>query len=286
MLNFFISFLLGTYQLNITPPSDPPADPPAAPPADPPADPPENWLASLPEDIRDNPSLAKFSDPATLAKSYINAQQMIGRDKIPMPQSDDDWQETFNRLGRPEDAAGYDFTAAQLPEGVEVPEATQLAIRGALHQSGLNNAQAESVYNFITGQMAESAEGIQAEEKEFRDATEAKLKEQWGDTYPEKLAIAKRAVEVLGDDDILQYMEDSGLGDDPILIKFFAEIGDKLLEDTQLDGLGGSDARTPDDIKAEIGELQGKSAYMDNKDPEHKALVKKVSKLYEILHAA
>ena len=44
-----------------------------------------SWRDSLPEDIRDNSSLSKFTDVSTLAKSYINAEQMIGKDKFTIP---------------------------------------------------------------------------------------------------------------------------------------------------------------------------------------------------------
>ncbi len=43
---------------------------------------PVGFLDSLPEDLRGEPSLRTFTDPASLAKSYVNAQRMIGADKI------------------------------------------------------------------------------------------------------------------------------------------------------------------------------------------------------------
>ena len=39
---------------------------------------PVGFLDSLPEDLRNEPSLRLFSDPASLAKSYVHAQRMIG----------------------------------------------------------------------------------------------------------------------------------------------------------------------------------------------------------------
>jgi hypothetical protein len=46
---------------------------------------PVGFLDSLPEDLRMEPSLRNFTDPASLAKSYVHAQRMIGADKIPLP---------------------------------------------------------------------------------------------------------------------------------------------------------------------------------------------------------
>ena len=39
-----------------------------------------SWRDSLPEELKTNASLEKFSDVSTLAKSYINAESMIGKD--------------------------------------------------------------------------------------------------------------------------------------------------------------------------------------------------------------
>ena len=43
-----------------------------------------NWRTELPDDIREHSSLSSIQDVGNLAKSYINAQSMIGRDKIPV----------------------------------------------------------------------------------------------------------------------------------------------------------------------------------------------------------
>ena len=44
-----------------------------------------NWMSSLPSDLQTNDSLTKFSSVESLAKSYINAQGIIGADKIVKP---------------------------------------------------------------------------------------------------------------------------------------------------------------------------------------------------------
>ena len=44
-----------------------------------------SWRDSLSDDLKTNASLQKFSDVGTLAKSYINAEQMIGKDKMVVP---------------------------------------------------------------------------------------------------------------------------------------------------------------------------------------------------------
>ena len=63
-----------------------------------------SWRDSLPDDIKGNTSLEKFSDVSTLAKSYINAESMIGKDKMVVPgvnTTEDEWNDIYTKLGRP-----------------------------------------------------------------------------------------------------------------------------------------------------------------------------------------
>ena len=73
---------------------------------------PVSFLESLPEEIRNEPRLRTFTDPGTLAKSYVSAQRMIGADKVAIPGSSataDDWREVYTRLGAPTEASQYEL---------------------------------------------------------------------------------------------------------------------------------------------------------------------------------
>ena len=63
-----------------------------------------NWRESLPDDLRDDPSLKSIQDVPGLAKSFIHAQKMVGADKIPVPTehaTKEDWDAVYSKLGRP-----------------------------------------------------------------------------------------------------------------------------------------------------------------------------------------
>ena len=60
------------------------------------------WHDSLPEDVRDHPSLSTFTDTGALAKSYVHAQSMIGADKVAIPgkwADENDWNAGYDTLG-------------------------------------------------------------------------------------------------------------------------------------------------------------------------------------------
>ena len=82
------------------------------------------FFDSLPEDLRAEPSLRNFTDPVSLAKSYVHAQRMIGADKIPLPgksATDDEWRQVYKRLGAPDNPKGYDFKVS--PDAMRDTEA-------------------------------------------------------------------------------------------------------------------------------------------------------------------
>ena len=96
-----------------------------------------NWRDSLSEDIRDNESLSKFTDIGALAKSYINAEQMIGKDKIVIPSTEDEWSNAYQKLGRPDSPDGYEIGKV---EGLEVNDDAMGFFKGLFHQTGLNQS--------------------------------------------------------------------------------------------------------------------------------------------------
>ena len=85
---------------------------------------PDDWRSTIPEEIRGHKSLDHIQDVGALAKSYVNAQSMIGADKVAIPgkhATDDDWIEVYARLGRPDSPEGYELQN-NLAEGVEADE--------------------------------------------------------------------------------------------------------------------------------------------------------------------
>jgi hypothetical protein len=72
----------------------------------------KTWKEAISEEFRNDPNIEKFTEIDALAKSYINATQMIGKDKVAVPNknsTDDQWNEVYDKLGRPESADKYSF---------------------------------------------------------------------------------------------------------------------------------------------------------------------------------
>jgi ABC-type branched-subunit amino acid transport system substrate-binding protein len=77
-------------------------------------------------------------------------------------------------------------------------------------------------------------------------------------------------------------MEASGLGNDPDVLKAFANIAKTTMADKDLAGpsSGTQMALTPEEARAEASTIMSHPAYTDKRHPEHNSMVKKVQALF------
>ena len=115
-----------------------------------------DWRSQIPEEIRDHKSLAHFTDVGAMAKSLVNAQSMIGADKVAIPgkhATDEDWGEVWRKLGRPDTPDGYELVN-EMPEGIEQNDDMLNWFRNTAHEIGMTPTQAQKMlgrYNQFLG---------------------------------------------------------------------------------------------------------------------------------------
>ena len=246
----------------------------------------DDWRSTIPEEIRGHKSLEHIQDVGALAKSYVNAQSMIGADKIAIPgkhATDEDWGEVYRRLGRPDTPEGYELVN-EVPEGVEANDNILDWFRGAAHEAGLTPGQAQKLlagYNDMLGGMTQVDEG-QAEQA--RLDTEVELKREYGAAYEDRMTNGNAVLQEFGTDDITEIPLADGrlLGDHPEMIKMMVNIGEfinsKIGEDS-LEGIKTSGAMTPADAQERVNELTAQgSPYWDQRHPEHEFYVNEALK--------
>tara|TARA_R100001369_G_C3312501_1_gene167576 strand:- start:879 stop:1706 length:828 start_codon:yes stop_codon:yes gene_type:complete len=244
------------------------------------------WRDSLPDDLKSNNSLSKFSDVSTLAKSYINAEQMIGKDKMVVPgdnTTEDEWNDIYTKLGRPSDAGSYELNVA-LEEGQEIDPTLFSGFKEAAHANGLSPKQAQGILDYYgkisqQGMEQDANSSVLAQESNARE-----LREEWGRSYDDNLAkAASIGKQYLGEDAFqLQMADGSMLGDNPTLIKGLAKLAMVMSEDTLV---GDKDSVTSNaGVQQQLNDLtkQG-SAYWNKQDPNHDATVQKVYALRQVV---
>jgi len=242
-----------------------------------------DWKASLSEEIRSDKSLENIKDIEGLAKSYVHAQKMVGSDKIPVPNkyaTDKDWDAVYEKLGRPKSADGYKY---DLPQDKQVDEASLKEFSNQAHKLGLLPTQANGVVKFYNEMTAKSIQDADSKALAARENSTKELKQEWGQAFDQKINQAATLAKSVGATELFDtnLADGTKLGDHPVMIKAFAELANKMGEDT-ITQASGPAYLTPNQIEKQIGELtQVGSAYWDKNHINHQAAVEEVLALRE-----
>ena len=246
---------------------------------------PVSFLESLPEDIRNEPSLRTFTDPGALAKSYVNAQRMIGADKIALPgksATDDDWREVYTRLGAPTDVKGYNFDG-----DVPLEQNYLNSFKEHALTAGLNTRQANQMMNFVRDTIQGMNESTSKSTEEALYAGEQELRQEYGQAFEQRLQMAQMAAkQLLGGTELLDEITLSDgrmLGDHPDIIRMFSNIASMIGEDN-LAGDTTELIMTPEEASRQIAEMTRRDGpYFDRMHPEHDTYVAEVLRLREYM---
>lgn len=251
-----------------------------------------NWRMKISDaTLREHPSLASIQDLDGLVKSYVNAQKLIGAEKVALPNekwTDAEWNEFFNKMGRPKTAEGYQFTRPQMPEGIDYDEAMHEHFFNEMHTAGLSQRQAEKLYNTFNEYQLKQFEKHQMDHERQCEAAIENLKKEWNRFFDTKLNHARLAVKTFGGPTLQNKLDTTGLGNDPDIIKAFAEMGAILAEDTTHGAARTSFTANPESAKAEINNLNLDSDFMkaltDRNHMGHAAALEKWKQLHTLAY--
>jgi hypothetical protein len=223
-----------------------------------------DFLGMIPEELRDHPSLSPIKDVENLARSYVNAQRLIGADKIPMPvnPSDEDLDRIYNRLGRPETPQGYEIAV----DGSIVTEEVAQDFAEISHKLRLTPDQAKGIMDYYRSSVEQTNAGSTEQAEAFRQTTEESLKSEWGRAYDQKLNQAVNAAKEFSNPEIfdLQLSDGSRLGDNPEFIKTFAKIAEFRQTVTSEDTISENaqaNVMTPKQAQAEIDAIMNNRSH-------------------------
>jgi hypothetical protein len=229
-------------------------------------------MEMIPEELREHPSLSPIKDVGNLARSYVNAQRLIGSDKVPLPKNptEEDLDNIYSRLGRPETAAGYEVAV----DGNVITEEIATQYADIAHSLRLTPQQAQGVLDYYKSSVEQSSQGLHEQAEKQAEQTALELQKEWGSAFESKVTAAKDIVEQFGGGDLLQMKLDDGtlVGNHPAFIKAFAAMGDfkntVTSEDTVSDNARTSNF-TPAMAQQEVdGIMNDKShSYWNKKDP-------------------
>lgn len=244
------------------------------------------WTASLAPELKQLVTDKGYKTPADVVQAYAHAQRAIGADRIPVPK-DGIWDDVAReKLGIPKDPSGYKLAKPELPPGVVWDDATEKAAMPLFHKLGLTPAQANGLLEFYAGQqVAQHTTLTQAQEQKAQELAAGRedaikgLKTEWGQKYDQNINFASRAVQHIGGEDLVKVMNETGLGDNPVVVKAFAKIGELLGEDVLKVGKADG-VMTPAEAQAEARRLMALPEYTSKDPVVRAAAVKKVNDLF------
>jgi len=247
----------------------------------------KTWKEAISEEFRNDPNIEKFTEIDALAKSYINATQMIGKDKVAVPNknsTDDQWNEVYDKLGRPESADKYTLNAKS--EVVPIDEQAIKQFAENAHQLGLNNKQAQGILEFYKNNIEGMAKQAKVDTETAQAQSTQQLRQEWGrefDTNIKKagaLAKANMNPEILD----MQLKDGMRLGDHPEIIKGFAKIAGMMSED-KIVSTESENVSSNTDVETEISDIMNNKdgPYWNRSHPDHDKVVQQVYTLREMI---
>jgi len=160
-------------------------------------------------------------------KSYTELERSMGsRVKIPAPEAPEEEKRAFyQKIGCPESADGY-----TLPDIGEVArdENVENAMKQIAFDSGTSN---ESFASLVKGYYDMQAQTIES----WKSESEQQFK-------PEEIKIAARFCENCSDE-FKQLLENTGMGNNPVFIKEFLELGKKTMSGGMIKGDNTGDSQ-------------------------------------------
>ncbi len=217
----------------------------------------------LPDEYKTAPSLANIKTIEDLTKGFVSAQRLVGANRVAVPGNDageEAWNNFFKAIGRPDAPELYQLPKIEgLDPSVGLDEAKMKEAKAFMHKIGVTNRQFPQLMKYYLEQTNGTIKAGKQQVEQEKAANIAALKEAWGDKYDANLDIARQVLKKFGDEEVVNFLEDTNLGSNTQLIKLFHAVGLGMLEDVERGGTSGGDLNITDGSRAitEIERLKG-----------------------------
>jgi hypothetical protein len=238
----------------------------------------------LDDDLQDHDALKDFTDPTSLARSFIDTQKKIGA-MVSLPGSDADVETSdkfYHKLGKPESAESYSLEST----GLELDKDAVDQFKGAMHSLNLTQDQAQGLVNYLSASTKERLDKVQLANSETSEKAATDLRITWGADYDRRTGAAENTVKRFfgeGADELRELAARN-----PAVSRGLAEIGVSMSENSAAgDSVQGDpENHTMDSALAKIREYQvdEDGPYRNRKHPSHAAAQAEVERLYAIAY--
>ncbi len=241
--------------------------------------------------MKNHPSVAKFTSAEEMAKGYVNLEKKIGMKGVILPGENatpEEMTEFHKEMGCIMEADKCEIDV--LPEGMDEriiqDDTTKKAFQDIAVKAHLTPEQAKELQSWWLETQVNRLKALDKTMEDEMNASATALRKEWGAKYDENVSKVNIRIKNFGGKEALKWFS-KGEGNNPMIIKLFSSIAEKMGEDVK--GPGGSSnlTLTPGEAKVKIDEIRDnpKSAYNDGNHRNHAEAVKYMGSLYEMANA-
>lgn len=144
---------------------------------------------------------------------------------------------------RPAEQALRAYDSIKLPENAALDDHTFSAFKTLAKELNLSPEAAQKLVDFEADFGGKERQKNDDERQQILQGWADKTKEMFGTRSEQEIACALQAVDAFGGPDLRELFELTGLGNHPVIVKTFNEIGKQISEDVSVNGkpAGGRD---------------------------------------------
>ena len=213
-----------------------------------------DWTQRLPEDVRgDAEGLKKFGNVNDLVRSYVNAERLIGKKGVFIPDeksTPEQIAEFRKQLDVPEKPEEYAVKPENVPDGMQWNDDLAKPFLEIAHKHNVpKRAMKELTQKFQDMENARMRAGFemaQAEARRKYEEGQRQLESAWGPSTPKQIELVQRAAAKYGT------RPDTPGFSDPEIVKFVAKMAASISEDTFVTPNGAGSSMGPKERALDI----------------------------------
>jgi hypothetical protein len=248
----------------------------------------DKWFEKAPKGYEVPEGLKTAPDFWNLVKMTANAQKKLGYPaesllvKPGKDWKDDQWNEFFSNIGRPESPDKYELP---VKDGKYTPESLN-EFKQIAHKAGLLPKQVAPILEYYEKIEAMKGDLTKQAEESGRKQAETELKEEWGSKFDEKLKSAQKFVKTFADEKDQEILNGK-IGDDPSVLRVLANAASVMRNDALI-GTGIDQNPGNQGLQSELDQIMKNPIYFDPQESrkfrtEHDRLVQRAFTLKKAL---
>lgn len=135
-----------------------------------------------------------------------------------------------NRADAPQDPPLYE--GLKLPDGILFDETSLDAFKTLSQAIGLSLEQVQKLVDFEGHFLRQGVSEEENQKQQIWENWAKQTKEMYGPDFEEAVSLAVRAADAFGGPELRQLLETTGLGNHPVIVRTFNEIGKRISEDS------------------------------------------------------